>query len=158
MNAFQNRVVAFLDEKLGRGVGRVFADYDSRQHVYDYACALLAEANTLTGGCGIAPYLDYVTTWLNAFEKGARDGEPDEPFGLSIQLDPTAQGYALYRTEVAFLAKYPKPQEGQYRPQPLLEPYRYPVFAREEALMNNPNGSDWVVLGYLYYDQVTVVA
>lgn len=62
----------------------------------------------------------------------------------------TAQGFTLLADETEFLAHYPEPLGGCYRPQPWRTPEEYPVLMREEAVLDNPNGADYAVLSYVY--------
>lgn len=156
MSTQRNQLFAFLDNELGPAAGNTFADYDSKEALLSYAVEAVSVQDNLMCGCGVGPLMGDLEAWVAAFEAGERD-DPQEPFCLKIQFDPADQGYVLYRTETEFLGYYPKPLYGHYRPQPWHAPDRYPVFARELATLDNPNGADHVILSYLYYDEMTLV-
>jgi hypothetical protein len=70
---------------------------------------------------------------------------------LFIMLDElVAQGFSNLADETEFLAHYPEPLWGCYRPQPMCTPEGYPVLMREEAVLDNPNGADYAVLSFVY--------
>ena len=156
MDTQRNKLFAFLDNELGPEAGNAFIDFDSKEALTRIAIDLIGEQESLTLGCGVGPLMDDIEAWVDAFEAGGRDNV-QEPFCLKVQFDPAEQGYRLYRSEAEFLAQYPKPLYGHYRPQPWQDPERYPVFAKELATLDNPNGADHVFLSYLNYDEMTLV-
>jgi hypothetical protein len=69
-----------------------------------------------------------------------------------IKFEPRDQPdvWNRYHSEEQFRQHYPKHIYGKYMPQPWTEPERYPCFATEIAIMNNPNGSDHAMLAFIY--------
>lgn len=67
-----------------------------------------------------------------------------------VAIGVDLRGWEILENEEQLRKLYPKPEYGKYRPQPYLEPDRYPCFYREEAFISNNNGPDEIVLAYLY--------
>lgn len=64
-------------------------------------------------------------------------------------FDYQEQDWAILNSEEDFLAQYPQPEYGKYRPQPWAKPERYPCLFKEIARID-PRGADHAILAYIY--------
>lgn len=157
MTIERTSIFAFLDENLGAGNSSIFEDYDSRDALLERARECVEEEPSLTQGCGVGPLMADITAWVAEFEAGRRTEWVTDRQKQDIQFSPTAHGYQSFLSEAEFLSLYPLPAEGKYRPQPFHAPERYPVFAKEICLLNNPSGDDHLIFSYFYHDEVQFV-
>jgi hypothetical protein len=75
----------------------------------------------------------------------------------NIKFNQADQGWRRWNNEEELLSEYPKHVYGTYRPQPWSHPEKYPCLWKEIAVMNNSNGSDHVMLAYIYdFEEVAV--
>lgn len=61
-----------------------------------------------------------------------------------------SQDFILLESHEEFKKAYPEKEYGQYHPQPISDPDSYPCLYRQETIYEASNGTDYVVLSFIY--------